>query len=94
MNPALRSLPPSRGGFSFFMVLKKFYTKQNPIDKIKFFGSNYPSFTFFENHVESILLLDSEIVLIETRKGSENIRQKLSEYFKKYYPQLKIYYNE
>ena len=76
------------------MVLKKFYTKQNPIDKIKFFGSNYPNFTVFENHVKSIFILDFEMVLIETRKGSENIRQKLSEYFSKYYPQLKIYYNE
>lgn len=76
------------------MEFQKFNTNRKAVDRVKFFGRNYPDFVFFENQVESIFLIDNEMVLVKLRKGSENARFRLSEFFEKYYPRMKVYYNE
>lgn len=94
MNPALISLPPLTGGVSFFMEINRLYIQRKSLDKLKLFKNNYPEFIVFERHIDKIEVSNTDLILVDIRNGSEGIKPRLTDFFKKHYPTLKIYYNE
>lgn len=76
------------------MEINKLYIQRKSLDKLKFFKNIYPDFIVFERHIDKIEVSNPDFILVDIRNGSEGIKPRLTDFLKKYYPQLKIYYNE
>lgn len=76
------------------MEINRLYIQRKTLDKLKFFKNNYPDFIVFESHIDKIEVSNPDLILVDIRNGSEGIKPRLTDFLKKHYPTLKIYYNE